>query len=387
MKFLPYVLRNVFRNKIRTLFTSLSIAISLFLVALLYSYMSMQEELGSSTIPYNRLVVMHANGLTNIVPVAHVDRVAALEGVQVVTPFTWFGGTYGDDKIFFAQFGCDPKTVTQVFEEYKLTPDELQAWQKDKTGCVIGAKLARMRGWKVGDKVPLKSGLYDCTLELIVRGIYDAPKAADQEMLWFHWDYLDEERKKARDPLSGNVGTIMLKVSRSSSLPDVAARINERFASSDAPVKALTEQAFNAMFMEMMGDVKGFIEKTTMAVVFSLICVAANSMAMSMRERTREVAVLKALGFGRWLVISLVLAEAATISMFGGLLGLLGAKLLFSVVDLSLMGLPGLSQLYVPWMLVLQGTVLSVFIGLVSGIVPAFRAADASVVDGLRRVV
>jgi putative ABC transport system permease protein len=206
-------------------------------------------------------------------------------------------------------------------------------------------------------------------------------------MLWFHWTYLDESLKAKRNPIAGMIGIAMLKVASAAKLPEVSQRIDERFASSDAPARAMTEQSFQQMFVEMMGNVQAFIRNTALAVVFSLVCVAANTMAMSLRERTREVAVLKAIGFQRGAVLALVLGEALAISLLGGALGALGAKALFSVLDLSMVPIMGLNLFYIPWITTLYALGLAALIGLTSGIVPAWRAASVSVVDGLRKLV
>lgn len=389
MKFFPYILHNVLRNKLRSTFTAASIAVSLFLVTVLYSYLSMQDELGKASVEYNRLVVQHGQGLTFPLPIAHVDKVRAIPGVVACTQFSWFGGKYKDDKIPFAQFGVDPQQVARVMTEFQLPPNQMAAWKNDRTGCIVGWKLFRRKGWKLGEKIPLKGDIYPVDLELTIRGVYSASSpTVDGEMLWFHWNYLDELLRAQKDRFQGNAGTIFLKVASAGQLPEIARHIDQRFASSDAPTRTMTEQAFQNMFTEMLGNVKAYIRNTALAVVFSLMCVAANAMAMSLRERTREVAVLKAIGFSRPLVLSLVLVEAMLIAMLGGLAGVLIAKAVFGFEVLNMAVLiPGFTQFYVPWSTALWGLALAAIIGLASGALPAWRAAQASVVDGLRRVV
>jgi len=387
VKFLPYILKNVLRHKLRSLFTAISIALSLFLVTLLYGYLAFQRELGDKSAHYNRLIITHRQGLTFLLPVAHVEKVRSLEGVKAASPMSWFGGLYKDDRLPFAQFATDPAAIFSVFDEYRLPPQQLSAWQHNRTACIVGRKIADNRGWKTGDKILLKSPIYDCDLELTVEGIYDGPSTADLEMLWFHYQYLDEVLKAKRVPVAGMVGTIMLKGTSAAVLPDLSRRIEDRFASSDAPARAMTEQAFQQMFLEMLGNVQAFIRNTALAVVFSLVCVAANAMAMSLRERTREVAVLKAIGFGRGLVLALVLGEALSIALAGGAIGAVGGKLLFDSVDFTFLGAIGLSNFYIPWSTTWLGMALAGFVGLASGIVPAWRAAQISVVGGLRKVV
>lgn len=386
MKYLPLIIRNVLRNKVRSLFTGSSIAVSLFLVVMLYSFLTVQDEMMETSLVYNRVIVMNVQGLTGNVPIAYVDRIRKIDGVTAVTPFSWFGGKYRDEKIVFGQFGVDADSVSEVYADYEIPADQLKAWQKDKTGCVVGALIAKNKGWEIGDKIPLKGDIYPVDLELTVRGIYDGPKSIDREMLWFHFEYLDEALKAMDSGRAGNAGIVVLRARNANIMPDLMKDIDTTFASSDAPVRAMTEKQFQQSFMEMMGNVRGFIRYTSIAVVVALLCVAANTMAMALRERTREIALLKAIGFPRGTVLGLFLAESIAIGMLGGLVGALGGKLLFATVDFS-KWIPGLGFLYVPWKTAVAGVLLATFIGLVSGIVPAWRAAQSSVVEGLRKVV
>lgn len=386
MKYLPLVLRNISRNKIRSLFTSTSIALSLFLVVMLYSFLTLQDENAEATKVYNRLVVMNVQGLTGDLPIAYVDRIRRIEGVKEATPFSWFGGKYLDEKIPFGQFGVDAKAVPEVYPDYQIPPDQLRAWQEDKTGCVVGALIAENKGWKIGDIIRLKGDIYPVNLELTVRGIYDGPSSTDREMLWFHFEYLDEALKAADSSQAGNAGIVVLEAESAEIMPELSKTIDTTFASSDAPVRAMTEKQFAQSFMEMMGNVRGFIRYTSIAIVVALLCVAANTMAMSLRERTREIALFKAIGFPQMTILGLFLSEAVFIGLLGGILGAFGGKLLFAVVPLSKI-MTGLGAVYVPWKTALAGVALGAAIGFVSGIIPAWRAAHVSVVEGLRKIV
>ncbi len=386
MKYLPLILRNVTRNKIRSIFTGSSIAVSLFLVVMLYSFLSVQDANNEASKVHNRIIAMNVQGLTGDVPIAYVDRIRKIEGVRYAVPYSWYGGMYKDDKITFGQFGTDANSIMNVLEEYKLAPEQLAAWKADKTGCVVGSILARNKGWKLGDKVPLKGDIYPVNLEFTVRGIYEGSSSTDREMLWFHFSYLDDSLKEINAPTAGNAGIVMLNAESADIMPDLMKKIDSTFASSDAPVRAMTEKQFQQSFMEMMGNVRGFIRYTSIAVVVALLCVAANTMAMALRERTREIALFKAIGFPQSTILGLFLSEAVAIGLLGGVFGALGAKLLFEVVDFS-KWVPGLGWLYVPWSTALAGVALATAIGLVSGIYPAWRAANVSVVEGLRKIV
>jgi putative ABC transport system permease protein len=386
MKYLPLIIRNVLRNKIRSLFTASSIAVSLFLVVMLYSFLTLQDENAEATKVYNRLIVMNVQGLSGNVPVAYVDRLRRIEGVKAATPFSWFGGKYREEKIPFGQFAVDAEAIPEVYPDYEIPPDQLKAWQADKTGCIVGALIARDKGWKIGDKIPLKGDIYPVNLELTIRGIYDGPSSTDREMLWFHFEYLDESLKAMNDAAGGNAGIVVLEARSADIMPELTKAIDTAFASSDAPVRAMTEKQFLQSFMEMMGNVRGFIRYTSIAVVIALLCVAGNTMAMSLRERTREIALFKAIGFPQMTILGLFLSEAVLIGMLGGILGAFGGKLLFAVIPLSKL-MTGLGAVYVPWNTALAGVALGTGIGLVSGIIPAYRAANVSVIEGLRKVV
>ena len=386
MKYLPLIFRNVFRNKVRSIFTGISIAISLFPLMLLYAFLDLQDDMASSTAQYNRVAVLHEGGLAGQLPIAYVDRVRRQPGVKDAIPLSWFGGNYREEKTQFAQFATDPQVFFEIYPEYACPPDQIAAWKSDKTGCLVGSVIAENKGWKVGDKIPLQGNIYPVDLELTVRGIYDGPDTADRSWLVFHFDYFDESLKEARTPNSGNAGIIMLRTESASKMSPVMQTIESTFANSDAPVKPMTEKEFGASFMEMLGNVRGFIQMTATAIVIALVCVAANTMAMAVRERTREIALFKAIGFNRNTILGMFLAESIAIGLLGGLIGGIGTKFLFASIDLSSVD-PGLGMFYVPWRTALWGVALAAAIGLFSGLIPSWRAANVSVIEGLRKVV
>lgn len=300
---------------------------------------------------------------------------------------SWFGGRYRDDRIPFAQFATDPNTVLDVFVELSLPIDQHDAWRRDRTGCVVGRRIATDRSWQIGDKIPLQGDVYGCNLELTIVGIVDGPNTSELEFLWFHASYMEDSLRASRIPVAGKVGTIRIRTASQHAADTLPSRIESTFANSPAPVRVTTEEAFQQSFVEMVGDVHAFIRNTALAVVFSLVCVLANALSMSLRERTRELAVLKAIGFSRRGIFGLVLAESLVLTLAGGLSGAIGAKLFVHLIDLDILVLVGLSLFYVPWSSVLFGVAVSVLVGIVSAVVPASRAAQLRVVDGLRKVI
>ncbi len=385
MKLLTYIWRNVTRNKLRSLLTILSIGFSLALMTVLYGYMVMQDAWALEASRHHRIVVMNIQGFSGRVPIAYVDRVRKIDGIVAAIPYSWFGGNYKDEQMPFAQFGTDAAQAFDVMSEFSIVPEQLAAWREDRQGCVVDRRLAAKRNWKIGERIPLKGTFYPVELDLVLRGTYDTPQNTDS--LWFHLDYMDEKLKQLSSEAQGNAGTIFAKTTDGDVMARVAADIDSRFSSSDNPTRTQSEAAFAKMFSDMLGNIQAYIRNIGLAVVFSLSLVAANAMAMSMRERITEVAVLKAIGFSRGRVMTMVLGEACAIAAFGGLLGIgMGCVFLELIHRVSSQFFPlSITEMAGFWLVYMA--LVAMGIGFVSGIVPATRAASLSVVDGLRRVV
>ncbi len=385
MQVLLYMWRNLKRNKLRSSLTILSVGFSLSLMTVLHGYMAMQGEWGKEAEKYHRIVVMNSQGFSGHLPIAYVDRITSTPGIKAATPYAWYGGNYKEEQMPFAQFGCDPKIAFDVWDEFSIAPAQLEEWRKTRSGCVVDRRLAEKRGWKIGERIPLKGTFYPFDLDLVLCGVWDSPKNTDS--LWFNWHYLDEGLRQMNAPGSGNAGTIFARVDSSDAMANVSQSIDERFASSDNPTRTQTEAAFAQMFTDMLGNVQAYIRNIGLAVVFSLSLVAANAMAMSMRERTTEIAVLKAIGFSRRRVLVTILGEACSITLLGGLMGIaIGCSFLQLMHVFMSQFFPfSVLEMLGPWLLYLLAT--SAGIGLASGLVPAVRAAQLSVIDGLRRVV
>lgn len=385
MKTFKYIFRNVLRNKLRTSLTMLSICFSLALMTVLHGYLAMQSAGGEQAKQHHRLVTMNVQGFSGMLPIAYIDDVREIDGVVDAVPFAWFGGDYQDKQMPFTQFATDADHVFHVWPEYKIDPAQLKAWQENRQACVADRQLAERQKWKIGERIPLKGTFYQFNPELTLVGVYDAEQYTDA--LWFHWKYFDESLQQANARGSGNCGTIFVKAQNAGVIPGVVKAIDEKFASSQNPTRTQTESAFFQMFADMMGNVQAFIFYIGCAVVFSLSLVAANAMAMSMRERTTEVAVLKAIGFPRGRVLRLILGESCLIATLGGMIGIAaGCAFLESLHHLNAQMFPVSVRFFAgPWLLVML--TVAAGIGLVSGIVPAIRAAQLSVIDGLRRVV
>ncbi len=398
MKFLTYILRNARRNSVRSLLTIASASICLFLMMILVSFFAMSDEAKASKQIYNRIITLNANGFMGFLPIAFDKEIARLDGVVAATPLRWYGGKYQDEIRPFAQFGVDPDTIFTVLDEFTIPRDQLEAFRKNKDGCVVGRKLAEDKSLKVGSPLPLKGDAYPVDLSLTVRGIYDGPSNRDLRMCLFNWEYLDEGMKRvASSPSSstpsslgarksGDAGMIFIKCRSADDMAGLCRRVDDLYRNSEFPTRTQTEEAFGKMFDEMLGDFRWMIRVIGLAVIFSLLFVAGNAMAMSMRERTTEVALLKAIGFSRELVLFLVMTEAVLVAGIGGAIGSLGCKGLCDIVDISKYTAGALPIFYIPWDVAIQGLAVSLFVGFVSGLYPALRAANLSVVNGLRKV-
>lgn len=386
MKLFKYIWRNATRNKLRTSLTILSVGFSLALMTVLYGYLAMQDVWGNESKLYNRIVVLNKQGFAGKIPISYVDRVRRMEGIKAAVPFAWYGGQYKEEKMPFAQFATDPKEFFNVWAEFKIAPEQLSAWQTNRQGCVVDRRLAEQRGWKIGEKIPLQGTYYPFDLQLVMVGTFDSPTPTGS--LYFNWQYLDEGlRNQNAEQAAGNAGTVYAKAVSAAVIPGLCQAIDDHYASSDNPTRTQTEAAFAKIFSDMLGNIQAYIRNIGLAVMFSLTLVAANAMAMSMRERTTEVAVLKAIGFSRARVLNMVLGESCLISAIGGVLGLaVGGSFLQLLNKASPQFFPfSIFDMAGPWMIWIVG--VAVAIGLISGVVPAVRAAQLSVIDGLRRVV
>jgi len=387
VKLLIYIWRNVSRNKIRSGLTILSVGFSLALMTILYGYLAMQGVAEREADKHDRVVVLNKLGFAAPMPIAHVGKIEKLDEVTSATPFMWYGGNYKSEPNLFAQFGVEPKTIFEVYSEYEIPDDQVEAFKNDKQGCVADVRLVEQMGWKLGERIPLEGTIYQYDLDLRLVGIYKT--SSNTGSLFFNWNYLDEQLKQSGGTFSGNAGSVVAKCKDKDAVERACEVIDEKFANSENSTRTRTEAAFSRMFADMLGDVQTYIRYISMAVVFALALVAATAMAMSMRERTTEVAVLKAIGFSKQRVLALVLGESTMIAILGGILGICGGMAclqMFSSVPAAATLFPiPVSALIGPWLLGLAG--VAALIGFISGVVPAYLAANLSVVDGLRRVV
>jgi putative ABC transport system permease protein len=377
-----FVIRNTFRNRRRSILTVLSISFSLllltFMMTIWHTFYIDQGAPNSAT----RLMTRHRVSLTFFLPSFYREKIRSLPGVVAVVPMTWFGGRYKDDKPenFFAQFATDPEEYPKVASDKIVPPEQLAAWQHDRAGAMVDIELAKKYGWKIGDKITLQGTIFPVNPELTIRAMYtiDPPNRA----LYFHTKYLEE----AVGFFKGEAGFFFTRTASAKDVSGVAAGIDDMFHNSPQPTKTESEKAFQLGFIAMLGNVKAFILGICGAVVFAILLVSANTMAMSIRSRTREVAVLKTLGFTQGGVLSLFVGEAVALSVVGGLLGVLAAAGLIELIGRSsvTIGVPGGLRITLSTMAAAVGVAAAV--GLISGSLPAYKASRTNIVEGLRHI-
>jgi putative ABC transport system permease protein len=378
MKFTRLILKNVLRNKRRTLLTVSSLAVSLFLIITLATVLT-ELSRGSENANPLRLVSRHGVSLMFDLPSSYRQRIAAVPGVKLALPYQWYGGIYVDEKNFFANFAVDAKLMREYTPESKMTDAEWDAFVGDRQGAIVGQKLSQLHGFRPGQRITLKSPIYNNELEFIIRGVY---KGGDEKVLFFHYDYLNETVPAwAKD----RVGTVGILARSAEDVPRISQTVDAMFLNTDAPTKTETEREFAISFEAMLGGVKQFMYGIMGAIAFSLLLITANSMAMTVRERTKEVGTLKALGFQKGTIAWLFVGESLATAALGGALGVGFSLFLFSSVDLSLF-LPNFSQFWPETETLVVAFTGAVLIGVLSVAYSAYRVANLTIAEALRRV-
>ena len=377
-----FVVRNTFRNKRRSLLTMLSISFSLLLLTLMMSiWRTFYIDVGAPD-SAKRVITRDRVSLAFFLPAYYRDKIRSIPGVVAVVPMTWFGGRYKDDRPenFFAQIATDPDEYLKVASDKIVPPDQVLAWQRDRAGALVDVTLANKYGWKIGDKITLLGTIFEVNPELTIRGIYhrDPP----QNSLYFNAKYLEESVAWFK----GQAGWYGTQLAQPGDVARVSSQIDDMFRNSPLRTKTESEKAFQLDFVATLGNVKAFILGICGAVVFAILLVSANTMAMSVRSRTREVAVLKTLGFTRQRVLSLFVFEAVALAVSGGVLGIFGAAGLIQLLTHSsvAIGIPMDMKVTLPT--VVLSLLVAATVGFLSGYVPAYGASRTNIVEGLRHI-
>jgi putative ABC transport system permease protein len=383
MKFSHLIFANLFRKKIRLLLTIGSFAVALFLFAFL-SVVKDAFGRGADVAGADRLVIINRVSIIQPLPLSYRDKILRIQGVKAITHNNWFGGVYQEEKNFFPQFVIDIENQRKVIPELIVPDDQWANFVKDRQGAIAGASLAKRFGWKIGDRIPVKNALFGgaATWDFNLDGIYHGKRPQDDEsQFWFQWDYFEERMPQS---FKGNAGWYVLKLDQPDDAPRVAKAIDDMFANSPYETKTETESAFAAGWVKQFGNIEFLILSIGAVVFFTLLLVTGNTMAISVRERTAELAVLKAIGFTDRSVLFFVLSEALLIALFGGLIGLALAIFAVPLIATALNGL--LPNLILSYTILASGLAFALIVGAASGLLPGIGAMRMRVVDALRRV-
>jgi putative ABC transport system permease protein len=384
MKVFKLIIRNIFRHKLRALLTMLGIAIAVMSFGLLRSIVGAWYA-GSDSAQPDRLITRNAVSFIFPLPLADRDQILRVPGVKEVTYENWFGGIYVDKNQFFARMACDPETLFDLYPEFELPADQLAAFKQDRDACVIGQKLATKYHLKIGDLVPLSGDIYPGQWQFVVRGIYKGKTRTTEETnMFFHWDYLNEQLVTKSPTRANKVGWYVVKIANPNDAASVSEKIDALSKNSDAETKTETEKAFTAGFISMSGAIITGLQIVSYVIIGIIFLVLANTMLMTARERIREYAVLKTLGFTGKHLAFLIFGESISIALLGGLAGIL---LTFPICA----GFAAAMEQFFSMLTVAPSTVVlaasfALFVGVVAGIFPVIRAINMKIVDGLRQV-
>jgi putative ABC transport system permease protein len=382
-RYLPLILKNCWRNRRRTILTVASIGISMCLLGVMmtmYNAFYLSEPQADEAL---RLVVRNRVSLTVPVPLSYMSRIKQIPGVQEAMVGNWFGGTYKDNrdpKNMFARFAVEPEKLFTVYGEMRIPEEEKKAFIRDRAGCIIGRDVANNHNLKVGDRLPIVGDIYPGNYEFTIQGIFDWPR--NSEVMYFNKEYIEQTLPVGR---RGNVGLYYVRIDDPQNGARISTAIDNEFRNSTAETKTETEQAFTVGFLSLLGNVKMFLIAISGAVTFTILLVSSNTMAMSVRERVREVGVLKTLGFAPGEILGLILGEALSISIAGGLIGYLISTGLMQMIAKT----PGIGG-FLPTLPLIQPAVAAAcmataaFVGVMSALVPAMGASRMPIVQALR---
>ena len=379
MKYKSLIMANLFRKKLRTTLTIGSFVVALFLFGLLVVVHGAFNQ-GVDVAGADRLDVINKTSIIQPLPYSYRDQILRIPGVKAITYDNWFGGVYQDEKNFFPQFAIDPENQRVVFPEFVIPDDQWKAFLEDREGAIAGSGIAKRFGWKVGDRIPIKGAIYPGDWEFNIRGIYSGSRDNDDlTQFWFHYKYLDERRQYGK----GLVGWYTVKLDTPDDGTRVVKAVDTMFANSPYETKTETEKALASDFAKQFGNIGFLISAVGSVVFFTLLLVTGNTMAIAVRERIGELAVLKAVGFNDRFVLFLVLGESLMIAAIGGAIGLALCKLMTLGGDPTHGFLP---FFYLPGPMILLGFGVALAVGVLAGILPATSAMRLRVVDALRRV-
>lgn len=381
---LKFIYKNSFRHKLRSILTIVGIAIAVVAFGLLRTVVTAWNS-GVSAAAADRLVTRQAVSFILPLPYAYKDRIEKIPGVKLATANIWFQGVYKEKQNFFARIAVEPEDFKEMFPEYLISNEQLEAFAKERASCIIGSKLAEKYGFTIGDVIPIIGDIYPGNWEFTVRGIYTPrDKATDATQMFIQYPYIDE-RMKAEDPLrAGNLGWYSVKIANPAQSGEISQQIDNLFLNSPAETKTETEKAFQQGFVSSMGVVLNAMDYMSFIIIGIIMLVLGNTMIMSARERTREYAVLKTLGFTARQLVLFVFGESMFVSFLGAIVGVL---ITYPIVALfaKVFANSGFFPVFFiePITLILAFSA-AVLVGIVSALIPLRRVLSTRIVDGLR---
>lgn len=384
MNIIKLIYRNTLRHKLRTCLTVLGITIAILAFGLLRTVLTTWYAMVEAT-SATRLVTRNAISLIFPLPLSYKDKIRQIEGVKIVSYGNWFGGIYIDEKHFFANYSVEPRTYLELYPEIIIPEDQKEAFFRERKGAVAGRKLVEKYGWKIGDIITLKGTIFPGNWDFVLRAIYKArDETIEETAFFFNWEYFNETVKKNFPQRADQVGFYMIGLTDPNLTAEVSLAIDKNFKNSIAETLTETEKSFHLGFLSMSEALLIAIKLVSFIVIIIIMAVAANTMAMTARERIGEYSIFKTLGFGGWHIAGLIFGESLLITMTGCALGI---ALTFPAAKAFAASLSS----YFPVFIVATETiyldiVASIFVGLVAAIFPTWRAINIRIADGLRRI-
>jgi len=383
MKVFKLIFKNSLRHKLRTFLTILGIGIAVMAFGLLRTVVTAWYA-GAEASAANRLIVRQAISFIFPLPYAYRDQITKIQGVQNVTYMNWFGGVYIDKNQFFARLAVDPATLQDVYPEFIVPPDQFETFKKERNSCIIGKDIADRYKLKIGDVMPIEGDIYPGRWEFVVRAIYQPrDKTVDATQMFFHWQYVDERMKQEMQGRDGEVGWYIVKIADPSKSAQISEQIDALFKNSRAETKTETERAFQQGFIAASSAIISAMNFISFVIIGIIMLVLGNTMIMSARERTREYAVLKTLGFSAGHMVGLIAGESFFISFFGGGLGLAMTLPLVKMFE-SFIPKGWFPVFNVEPMTIILAGISALTVGIVASLFPIQRALRTKIVDGLR---
>ena len=384
MHILKLIFKNTFRHKLRTFLTVLGVTIAILAFGLLRTVISAWYA-GVDASSASRLVTRNSISLIFSLPISYKEKIRQIQGVKTVSYGNWFGGIYIDEKNFFANYAVEPKTYLELYPEFVMPPDQKAAFFRDRKAAVAGMKLAKKYGWKIGDLITLKGTIFPGNWDFILRGIYKGrDQTVDETAFFFQWEYLNETLKQTVPGRADQAGFYMIGVTNPNMGADVAVRIDKAFKNSLAETLTETEKSFQLSFISMTEAIVIAIQLVSFVIIFIIMAVVANTMAMTARERIGEYAIFKTLGFSGFHISGLIFGESMFVTMLGAVLGIV---LTFPVARIFSQQLSTFFPVFnVAIETIYMDIAASFLIALVAGVFPSWRAVNIRIADGLRRI-